>query len=529
MPVTALITLPVAAPELPSAYLAAYEQFDQLVACLRAPQTQHMTHSQLEQLLETDGRELLRCLLQAHLDERAPATATQPVRDLAGEAHTHQRMQTRELESVFGTVHVTRTGYGGHGLDSLHPLDAELNLPAERYSHTVRRRAAELAAAQSFDEVVAALQTQTGAHVPKRQVEQLVTRAATDFDAYYQQQRAATAQEIRTTGEILVLSSDGKGVPMRKADLRELTRQAAEARQPRLAHRRSKGEKPHTKRIGTVAAVYTIAPFVRTPEEVVKELQPDAAPPPATHPRPEDKRVWASLAHPPGAIIDQAFAEATRRDPRHCKRWCALVDGNRFQLDHLHLAAADWGVELTIVLDLIHVTEYLWQAAWALHQEGDSAAEAWVSARLLDILRGHSSQVAAGMRRSATLRGLSEKERAPLDKCANYLLKYRAYLHYDEYLAAGLPIATGVIEGACRYLVKDRMELTGARWRLAGAEAVLRLRSLRASGDFAEYWQFHLAQEYAREHAARYAKGEVPVPQLPAKEAGKGAHLRLVK
>lgn len=108
------------------------------------------------------------------------------------------------------------------------------------------------------------------------------------------------------------------------------------------------------------------------------------------------------------------------------------LDGNRFQLDHLQLAAADYGVDLTIVLDLIHVTEYLWQAAWRRHQEGDAAAEAWVSQRRLEILRGHSSQVAAGMRRSATLRGLSEKERAPLDRCANYLLKYRAYLRYDE-------------------------------------------------------------------------------------------------
>lgn len=272
-----------------------------------------------------------------------------------------------------------------------------------------------------------------------------------------------------------------------------------------------------------------MAPFVRTPEEVVKELQPDAAPLPLTRPRPEDKRVWASLAHPPEVVIDHAFAEATRRDPRHRKRWCALVDGNRFQLDHLHLAAADYGVELTIVLDLIHVTEYLWQAAWALHQEGDSAAEAWVSKRLLEILRGHSSQAAAGMRRSATLRGLSEKQRAPLDKCAGYLLKYRAYLHYDEYLAAGLPIATGVIEGACRYLVKDRMELTGARWRLAGAEAVLRLLACARAVTLTSTGSSTSRKEYARAHAARYANGEVPAPQLPAKQAGKGARLCLVK
>jgi hypothetical protein len=328
---------------------------------------------------------------------------------------------------------------------------------------------------------------------------------------------------------MLVISSDGKGVPMLKADLREPTRQAVAARSRRLAHRRSKGEKPHTKRMGTVAAVYTIAPFRRRPEEVVKELRPETGAPPLRRPRPEDKRVWASLQHPPEAVLRQAFAEATRRDPRHRKRWCALVDGNRCQLDLLPRQARERGVELTIILDVIHVTEYLWRAAWALHGEGEVAAEAWVSARLLDILHGHSSQVAAGIRRSATLRGLSATARAPLDKCADYLLKYRADPHYDEYLRAGLPIATGVIEGACRHLVKDRMELTGARWRLSGAEAVLRLRSLRASGDFAEYWQFHLAQEYQRERAARYAQGAVPVPQPQAKQAGKGAHLRLVK
>lgn len=96
---------------------------------------------------------------------------------------------------------------------------------------------------------------------------------------------------------------------------------------------------------------------------------------------------------------------------------------------------------------------------------------------MLEILRGRSSLVAAGLRRSATRRGFSKQERAPLERCANYLLKNGAYLRYGEYLTAGLPLATGVIEGACRHLVKDRMELTGARWCLSGAEAVLRLRS----------------------------------------------------
>ncbi len=145
------------------------------------------------------------------------------------------------------------------------------------------------------------------------------------------------------------------------------------------------------------------------------------------------------------------------------------------------------------------------------------------------ILQGRSSQVAAGIRRSATLLKLSPQARTPVDKCADYLLKYRDFLRYDEYLAAGYPIATGVIEGACRYLVKDRMELTGARWSLAGAEAVLQLRALRASGDLAPYWKFHLEQEQKRHHAKLYADEQPPAIKYEPEPKAKASHLRLVK
>ncbi|MDI7268178.1 MAG: hypothetical protein QME96_09310, partial [Myxococcota bacterium] len=185
----------------------------------------------------------------------------------------------------------------------------------------------------------------------------------------------------------------------------------------------------------------------------------------------------------------------------------------------------------TIVLDVIHVLEYLWKAAFAFHKDGTPEAEAWVSERLLQVLRGKSSDVAAGIRRSATLRELSADKRKPADKCAGYLLKYAPYLRYDRYLDQGLPIATGVIEGACRYLVKDRMDITGARWRLNGAEAVLRLRSLRASGDFDEYWAFHEARERERNHAARYAAGAVPALRHPVNQRTRrdGSRLHLVR
>ena len=529
MPGQALSTSRCHSPESPEAYLAAYAKFDMLVTKLRSPSAHRMTHSELEQLIESEGRELLRRLLEAHLDERSETTVSVPVIGADHITRTSQRPQTRELESVFGTVSVTRTGYGGRGLASLHPVDAELNLPAERYSHTVRRRAAEAAAQESYDEVVAALKSQTGAHLPKRQAEQLVARAAQDFDLFYQSQGQASDEQVRAASDLLIISVDGKGVPMRTADLRQATRRAADLREPHLAHRRSKGEKSASKRIGTVAAVYTIAPWVRTPEQIAGELHLHQHSRPLARPRPEAKRVWASVKHPPAEIIRQAFEEALRRDPQRTKNWYALVDGNKLQLELLQCAAEDYQVNLTIVLDLIHVLEYLWGAAWALHREADPAAEVWVSKRLLEILHGRSSLVAAGLRRSATLRRMDATQRKPIDQCADYVLKYRDYLRYDQYLAAGSPIATGVIEGACRYLVKDRMEKTGARWSLEGAEAVLRLQSVRSSGDFERYWEFHLQQEYQPQHVSRYADGDVPQLQPLPERSGKSTHLRLVK
>jgi len=180
------------------------------------------------------------------------------------------------------------------------------------------------------------------------------------------------------------------------------------------------------------------------------------------------------------------------------------------------------------VVDVIHVLEYVWKAGHALHKEGTPELETWVHERLLKILRGRASHVAAGMRRSATRRKLTDEERKPIDTCAGYLLTHKRHLAYADYLAAGLPIATGVIEGACRHLVNDRMARTGARWGLQGAEAVLRLRALRASHDFDEYWAFHEEQEYRRNHAARYAAGEAPATRSPRDSNGK-PRLTLVK
>jgi hypothetical protein len=207
----------------------------------------------------------------------------------------------------------------------------------------------------------------------------------------------------------------------------------------------------------------------------------------------------------------------------------ALVDGNPHQIAILEALASEYAVELRIVLDVVHVIEYLWRAAAVFHPAESAEAEQWVSARLLEIPRGRSSAVAGGRRRGATPRELASDEREAADDCADYLIDYRPYLRYEEALALGAPIATGVIEGACRHLVKDRMEVTGARWSLAGAEAVLKPRSVRSSGDFDEYWEFHQQRELERNHASAYADGRLPAPVSTERSALTTPLLRLVK
>lgn len=510
-----------------SPYAKADDGYRGLVSYLNSGEAHDMTHSELERELEIKGRELLRKLLQAHLDTRSPGETSEAVRDNDGAELTQARVQERTLATVFGDVKVRRMGYGAEGTESLHPLDAGLNLPPERYSHELRRRVAEESSKSSFDESVDSIARRTGTKIPKRQLEELVVRAGRDFDAFYEQ-RTNDAEAGEAKGALMVLSFDGKGVVMHKEDLREATRKAAERRKHKLDKHLSKGEKRNSKRMATVATVYSVAEFVRKPEEVVRKLAPICEKEEKKRPRPEQKRVWASLEKEPAEVIEEAFQEAESRDPKHEKKWVVLVDGNEHQIKIAKKLGRKYGLSLTIVLDIVHVTEYLWKAGLVFHKEGTKELEVWVSARLLQVLRGRCSHVAAGIRRSATLRGLSKKKRKAVDVCANYLLNYAPYLRYDEYLAKGFPIASGVIEGACRHLVKDRMDLTGARWRLSGAEAVLCLRALRSSGDFDEYWRFHESREYERNHAALYAGGKVPSTKKQKPQEPK-THLRIVK
>lgn len=459
--------------------------FEELVAWLEGTEAASLSHAELEDQLGERGRELMRQMFQGQLDLRAAREhRAEQVVDADGIAHgAVESGHRRPLATVFGQVEVTRLAYRHRGHANLYPADGQLNLPVELHSHGLRRLAAIEASRGSFDEATEAIARSSGQKVGKRQAEALAARAAGDVEDFYAERAQPQAEE----GDVLVISADGKGIVMRPEALRPATaRKAAEAT-TKLQCRLSKGEKRNRKRLAEVGAVYDVTPVPRSATDVMDRTERDQLPPPA--PVAKAKWITASVVEDAAEVLATVFQEAERRDPSHRRRWVALVDGNNHQIDRIKAEAAARGVEVTIVIDLIHVLEYLWGAAWCFFTEGNPAAESWVRDRALAILEGNTREVAAGIRRRATAAGLANTKRNKADECARYLINKTDHLDYPTALAAGWPIATGVIEGACRHLVKDRMDLTGARWGLEGAEAILKLRAIRANGDFDEYWR----------------------------------------
>lgn len=340
-------------------------------------------------------------------------------------------------------------------------------------------------------------------------------RAAEDFLPFYAS-RQWTPESQKDAGPFLIISVDQKGVVVKPRDLRPAARRiaAAQVRKLRAIHNRDgKKHRSGRKRMATVATVYTIDADPRSADQVIQGLRRlqsvDARP--TRNVRPELKRLWASLEIEPKEVMREAFAEAQKRDPHHLKTWIVLLDGDPDLERWARESAGEHKVDVTFVLDFIHALQYLWKAGQDICGSDALAIEAWVLPRLASILAGNVSDVVAGMTRTATNRGFKPYQREQVDLCANYYLRRKSMMGYGKLLALGAPIATGVIEGGCKHLISDRLDLCGARWTVKGADAVLRLRAIVISGDFDDYWDYHEKREHERNHRELYANG-LPTP-----------------
>jgi hypothetical protein len=289
---------------------------------------------------------------------------------------------------------------------------------------------------------------------------------------------------------------------MRPEARRRRTR-APEQRVRTFEKRAGTGEKKGCKRMAETGCVFdVIAQQPRTPEQVMRPDPGRGKKPP----RAENRWYACDITAGRDVTIGKIFDEAGRRDPGHARTWIALADGDVHQIGLIRAQAAARGITVVILVDFIHVLEYLWKAAWCFHAPRDPAMEDWVTAQGLDILHGRTGEV-------ITRIGQLAEEHPPkpggehakiIRKTLSYLENKQPYLDYPTALANGWPIATGVIEGACRHLVADRMGITGARWGLEGAQAMLWLRAINASGDTSAYWDYHITREHQRNHLSRY-------------------------
>jgi hypothetical protein len=497
------------------------EAYADLSSRVFSPEWANLSNGEVERRVKAAGFEVLRRLLQAHYSWRGLYEAATPVVGVDGHERAHvRRGAVRTVETVFGTVALARTAHSGRGLPALHPVDADLNLTPRKYSHELERTAVLAAVERSYDATTALVSRTTSAGVGKRTIEELVDRAAVDVDSFYAD-TGLSPESTADSGPLLVLSFDQKGVVLRSSDLRPETQRIA-AQQERVLEavkeKNTKGRWRGRKRMATVATVYTIQPDDRSADDIVRGLRrlKDAGNRPRRTVRPELKRLWASLRKEPEEVIEEAFVEARKRDPEGVKTWIVLVDGDPELRTWVKRAAARHNAKVTLVLDLIHALQYLWRAGECLAPDKGAPLEDWVLERLLRILNGDVSSVVGGLTRAATRRRLTKAQRKEVDLCRNYFLRRKEMMRYDQLLSIGAPIATGVIEGGCKHLISNRMDVSGAKWSIRGAEAILRLRAVYVSDDFQDFWRYHEGLDYQRYHATQYA-GNTPAPtQLSA-------------
>jgi len=416
-----------------------------------------------------------------------------------GEVRRLPEPHRREYHSIFGTFELWRTVYGtreGQRIEFV-PLDARLELPESDYSYVLQDWAGALDTEHAFARTAETLQMILGLSVPVDSLERMSRKMAESVEDFRTSLQKPPAEE---EGEILVATADGKGVPMRRP-----------ADQRPAGARRKKGEKANKKQMATIGCVYTVDAKVRTPEDVVEALfreRPLGRERARAEPVAQHKRVWASLSYQAGEIKIEAeptvfawMAEEVAARRQADQDLVCVMDGQRslWKSRENYLS----GDDVVEVLDLLHVTSRLWEAACLFHREGSDEAAAFVRNRVLRILRGEAGYVIGGLRQMSTKHELRGSKRAKLTAICNYFKRNQHRMRYDEYLAAGYPIASGVIEGACRHLVKDRMERAGMRWTVPGAQAMLDLRSTWINGQWSCFQSHRVRRETERLYPVR--------------------------
>ncbi len=401
-------------------------------------------------------------------------------------------LKTCEYQSVFGLFVLQRYAYAqrkGQRAELI-PLDARLSLPESKFSYLLQDFDQHMTMEQPFDRVAGTIERILGLRQHVDSLERNNHKMAEHVESFHTRQSPPPADE---EGAILVETADGKGVPIRRP-----------ADAPRIEeHQPKSGPKPDRKKIATLASVYSVDRHRRTAEDVVESLFRDPQQPrpdSGDRPRPCHKRVRACLSYTlegetlagRPAMFGWMASEVAARSRNRDSPVVCIMDGEESLWSEIDVFQNIR--QRTEVLDLLHVTPRLWQAANLFCSERKAASK-FVRKRVLSLLCGKVRGVIRGLRRMAALH-LVGKSRATIETICRYFEKNCQRMRYDHYLAEGYPIASGVIEGACRHVVKDRMERTGMNWVIPGAQAMLDLRCVYLSDAWDEFIDYYTQSGY---------------------------------
>jgi hypothetical protein len=432
----------------------------------------------------------------------------------SGEPLAYKGIETVDYLSIFGLVRLPRAAYEQPDGGYEYPMDAQWNRPAHKYSYLLQKWLHGVAVEDDYHEAAERLNeifdlSLTG-NVPQRLGEGVAAYVA----PYYAQ---ADAPPAATEGSHLGISADGQGVRILRREQGDLSPDALPAKA-----RLGKGEKPGTKKEAVVTADFTFDPEPRDPEELVRALmrrqtaaeredarrqrrarREDGLPPPRAA---LNKHERATLMGKEKAF-DDLMHRVRRRDPLGLKPVVALLDGDPALEDMLERQLQAHGLSDRVdarILDLWHASEYVWDAGTALHGECSRQRQPWVEAKLRALLQGQVGRVIGDFKQIAGKNRLSAAQDQAVDKAITYFTNHRHMMDYATYLAKGYPIGTGLIEGACGCLVRDRMQCSGMRWGVAGAQAMLQQRAVKLNGNWHDFWSYYSDSERDRLYPATY-------------------------
>jgi hypothetical protein len=421
-------------------------------------------------------------------------------------------LHKREYFSVFGLFELYRAVYGTREKQKIQwvPLDAQLSLPESKFSYLLQDWDQDLAVDEPFAQVNEVIRKILGLRQSVNSLERTNRKMSESVEPFWAQETAPAAEE---EGALMVIQADGKGVIMRAQTNPE---DKPNVPVPHSGKKKNKQDKGGKKKMALVGAAYTVDPFIRTPEQVLEALFRDTnnKEPSTPRPKPLAKHVRASLLRDGNDTMrpsyDEIFGwlaqEVNLRNPDGEKPIPCIMDGQ----DTLWAALPKYfpNLKLIHILDIIHVCSYVWDATHLFCKKGTPEAIRFAKDRIGRLLKGEVDGVIRGLRWKGTYEKLTQKELEELERVCGYFENNRHRMAYDEYLAAGYPIASGVIEGACRNVIVDRMEHSGMRWVLEGAHAMLGMRCIKLSGAWDEFTRFRIKRECERLYPGYAANDE---------------------